>query len=83
MDQNLGKTPVAININELLTPPQRLPLGIPLKIAIIEKIESARGAMGIGLSSLFPLPIVPRALSLFFLSSASPQNKEASAEERE
>ena len=26
-----------------LSPPQRLPLGIPIKIAIIEKIESARG----------------------------------------
>ena len=34
------------------------------------------------LSSLFPLPIVPRALSFSF-SPASPQYKEASAEERD
>ena len=34
-----------------------------------------------GVSSLFPLPIVPRALSFSF-SPASPQYKEASAEER-
>ena len=40
-----------------------------------------RGKGG-SLSSLFPLPIVPRALS-FSLSPASPQHKEASAEERE
>ena len=38
--------------------------------------------MGRGsLSSLFPLPIVPRMLSFSF-SPASPQHKEASAEER-
>ena len=36
---------------------------------------------GKGLSSFFPLPIVPRALSFSF-SPASPQHKEASAEER-
>ena len=36
---------------------------------------------GGSLSSLFPLPIVPRALSFSF-SPASPQHKEASAEER-
>ena len=35
-----------------------------------------------GLSSLFPFPIVPRALSFSF-SSASPQHKEASREERD
>ena len=39
-----------------ISPPQRLPLGIPIKIAIIEKIESARG------------PIIPRAF-FFFLPS--------------
>ena len=38
-------------------------------MAIIEKIESAWRTMGRGLPSLFPLPIVPRALSFF-----SPQN---------
>ena len=37
-------------------------------MAIIEKIESAWGTMGRGLPSLFPLPIVPRALSLSFFS---------------
>ena len=52
-----------------LSPPRRLPLVIPIKIAMIEKIESARG-------------IVPRALSFSFLQ-ASPQHKEASAEERD
>ena len=49
-----------------LSPPQRLPLGIPIKISIIEKIESARRT---------------RALSFSF-SPASPQHKEASVEER-
>ena len=64
-----------------LSPPQRLLLGIPIKLAIIGKIESARGKMGKGtrqepLFSL-PLPIVPRALSFSF-SPASQQYKEAS-----
>ena len=31
-----------------LSPPQRLLLGIPIKIAIIQKTESARGTMGRG-----------------------------------
>ena len=31
-----------------LSPPQRLQLGIPIRIAVIEKIESARGTMGRG-----------------------------------
>ena len=68
-----------------LSPPLRLLLGIPIKLAIIGKIESARGKMGKGtrrepLFSLSP-SIVPRALSFSF-SPASPQYKEASAEER-
>ena len=71
-----------------LSPPQRVPLGILIiyiKIAIIEKIESAQGTIGRGkrrepLVSLF-LPIVPRALCFSF-SPASPQHKEASGEER-
>ena len=46
----------------LLYPLQRLPLGIPIKIAIIEKIESARGTMGRG-----------KRRSLF-LSSQPPHN---------
>ena len=65
-----------------LSPPQRLPLGIPIKISIIEKIESARGTMGTS-----PFPSCP-ARSLFlspqppYNTKASPQYKEASAEER-
>ena len=57
-----------------LSPPQRLPLGISIKIAIIEKkIEKRAGGDGKRekakiLCSLFPLPIVPRAL-FFFLPS--------------
>ena len=65
-----------------LSPPPRLPLGIPIKISIIEKIESARGTMGTS-----PFPSCP-ARSLFLSpqpplnTKASPQYKEASAEER-
>ena len=65
-----------------LSPPQRLPLGIPIKISIIEKIESARRTMGTS-----PFPSCP-ARSLFLSpqpphnTKASPQYKEASAEER-
>ena len=63
-----------------LSPPQTLPLGIPIKIAIIEKIESARGTMGRWkrwepLFSLSPSHRAPRAL-FFFLP------REASVEER-
>ena len=59
------------------------PAGYPYKnMAIIEKIESAWGTIGWGLPSLFPLPIVPRALSFSF-SPASPQHKEASVKERD
>ena len=49
-----------------LSPPQRLPLSIPIKIAIIEKVERARGASSLS----------------FSFSRASPQFKAASAEER-
>ena len=65
-----------------LSPPQRLPLGIPIKISIIEKIESVRGTM-----ETSPFPSCP-ARSLFLSpqpphnTKASPQYKEASAEER-
>ena len=59
------------------------PAGYPYQnMAIIEKIESAWGTIGRGLPSLFPLPIVPRALSFSF-SPASPQHKEASVKERD
>ena len=74
-----------------LSPPQRLPLGIPIKISIIEKIESAgddgkRETAGASLLSS-PFPSCP-ARSLFLSpqpphnTKASPQYKEASAEER-
>ena len=59
------------------------PAGYPYQnMAIIDKIESAWGTIGRGLPSLFPLPIVPRALSFSF-SPASPQHKEASVKERD
>ena len=56
-----------------LSPPQRLPLGIPIKIAIIEKIESAPRTMGRGkrrepLFSHPPSRRAPRAV-FFFLPS--------------
>lgn len=67
------------------TPPQRLPLGIPVKIAVIEKNRKCAGTMGKGkkpsstlLSFLFPS--CP-ALSFSF-SPASLQHEEASVEER-
>ena len=50
------------------------PAGYPHQNKIIEKIESARGTMGREKSC--------PARSLFFFSPASPQHKEASAEER-
>ena len=54
-----------------LFPPQRLPLSIPIKMAIHRKIKSPRGTMGRGkrlASSLFnPFPIVLGALSVFLL----------------
>ena len=49
------------------SPPRKLPLGIPIKIAIIEKIESAQGTMGRGKSP----PPRPRFL---FLSPQPPYN---------
>ena len=67
------------------SPPQRLPMGIPIKIAIIVKIESARRMMGRGKrrKPFFSLPPSHRSPALF--SSFSPvslQHKEASMEER-
>ena len=68
-----------------LSPPQRNPLGIPIKIGVLEgKKHDARGGLwekGKGGNKvslpLFTLPIVSRALS-FFLSPASLGHKEAS-----
>ena len=69
-----------------LSPPQMLPLGIPLKIAIIEKIESARGTMGRGkrrktLFSLPPSHRSPRVL-FFFLPSLPITQRGLSGRER-
>ena len=55
----------------VLSPPQRLPLGIPIK----KKIESARGKMGRGKGRepLFSLPLSHRApRSLFFFLPSLP-----------
>ena len=82
-----------LKVTYVLSPPQRLPLGIPIKQEpmtlhqnnIKEKIASARGTMGRGkrrpLVSLPPSHRAPRAF--FSFSPASPQQKEASAEERD
>ena len=59
-----------------LSPPQRLPLGILIKISIIEKIESARGTMGAS-----PFPSCP-ARSLF-LSPQPPHNTKRPLRRRE
>ena len=57
-------------IAKQLSPPQRPPARHPNKNSNNQKIESARGTMGRGkrrsFSSLFPLPIVPSALSFSF-----------------
>ena len=58
-----------------LSPPRRLPLGIPTKIAIIEKNIKRAGDDG-KTEKTWP------ALSFSF-SPASPQHKEASAEEKD
>ena len=67
-----------------LSSPQRLPLCIPIKIAIIEKYKARGGRWEEEKTSLFlfSLPIVPR-VSSFSLSTASLGYKEASAEARE
>ena len=72
--------PGRIFFSDFPSPPQRLPLGIPIKIEI--KSRKNRKRAGDDGKSLIHLPVVPRALSFSF-SPASPQHKEASAEERE
>jgi len=78
--------PVWSKVGKYLSPPQRLPLGIPMKIAIIEKQEAPyeRWEEGKGgsltLFSLSPSHRAPRAPFSFF--PASSQHKEASAEDR-
>ena len=59
-----------------LFPLQRLPLGIPITIAIIEKLESARRTMGRWrrwepLFSLSPSHRAPRVLFFFLHGEAS------------
>ena len=71
-------------ISTNLSPPRRLPLGIPIIIIIIimmmmmmmmmittrvGRLEEGKGGKKAPRVSLFPLPIVPSALSFFFLSS--------------
>ena len=63
-------------VAEYSTPPQRLPLGIPtVRIAKSKKGERAGGdgkremAGAEASLPLFPLPIVPRVLSFFLVSS--------------
>ena len=81
-----------INCQMYLSPQQRLPLGIPIKISIIDKNRKRAGNDGkretAGASLLSsPFPSCP-ARSLFLSpqpphnTKASPQYKEASAEER-
>ena len=81
-----------LKVTYVLSPPQRLPLGIPIKQEpmtlhqnnIIEKIATRGGRWeegNGGLSSLFPLPIVPRAL--FFLSPQPPHNTKRPLRRRE
>ena len=67
-----------------LSSPQRLPLCIPIKIAIIKKWKARGGRWEEEKTSLllFSLPIV-RRVSSFPLSPASLRYKEASAEARE
>ena len=58
-------------------PPRRLPLGIPIKIAITVKIESARGTMGKGKMRellLFSFPFLSCPACSLFLSSQPPRN---------
>ena len=67
------------------SPPQRLPLGIPIKIAMHVKIESARRMMGRGKrrKPFFSLPPSHRSPALSFsFSPVALQHKEASTEER-
>ena len=66
--------------------PQRLPLGMGYENSNNQKnrkrvVDDGKREKAGSLSSLFPLPIVPRALSFYF-SPASPQHKEVSAQER-
>ena len=64
--------PGELFFSDFSSPPRRLPLGIPIKIAIIEKIESARGTMGRGKRPLFSHPPFHRArfaLRALFLPS--------------
>ena len=60
-------------LDQTFSPPQRLPLGIPIKISIIEKIESARG-------SFHPSYRAPRAL---FLSPQPPHKNKSTLRRRE
>ena len=87
-------SPMSVPILDLTplgpSPPQRLPLGVPIKIANINAKLNSRGGgggeddgkRGKGLSFLFSLPIVPRAASLFFHSRFPTTQRGRSAEGR-
>ena len=86
-------SPMSVPILELtplgLSLPQRLPLGVPIKIANINEKLNARGVgggddgkRGKGLSSLFSLPFVLRALPFSFIP-ASLRHKEADQQRKE
>ena len=72
-----------------LSPPQKLPLGILIKIAIIEKkIESARGTTGRGKRrdpevSLLSFPFPSCSLRSLFFSPQPPHNTERPLRRRE
>ena len=56
-----------------LSPPQTLPLGIPIKIAVMEKQEARGGRWEEVKDGSLPLPIVPRVLFFFLPSLARTQ----------
>ena len=81
-----------LKVTYVLSPPQRLPLGIPIKQEpmtlhqnnIIEKIASARGTMGRGKRRpLVSLPPSHRAPRAFFLSPQPPHNTKRPLRRRE
>ena len=74
------KLGISIHFSQALCGSCRGKLYCSRDISKPQTIKFPRGTLP-SLSSLFPLPIVPRALSFSF-SPASPQHKKASAEER-
>ena len=56
-----------------LSPPQRLPLGIPIKLAVMEKHEARGGRWEKVKDGSLPLPILRRVLFFFLPSLATTQ----------